>query len=327
MRIGICERGWRRGDTSVSRIVEELLAIAQQIEGMGFGRLWLTEHHLDPTAWTVPDSLVSLVGACTHRLTIGIGGILIASRNPYRTALDLALLASAFPGRLDYGLGRSAPRGNHRCLAGDDAPVADPAYTDLYVTRAATLLRCMGIRIDGPASESAHHDEFSLQPQPTALLPPWLLGTSTNSMRLAAEWGLPFACVHNRDAPAVVAEYRRTFRPSAVLDKPRCMISLLGVFGRSAEHATDLMVRLPSGDGAGVAAVPVYSRQDAGNVFERVVDAYQPDELVYTDFCADPNERLETYSAIAEQVISRLFPTSTMKCATSGKNFLPLGVL
>jgi alkanesulfonate monooxygenase SsuD/methylene tetrahydromethanopterin reductase-like flavin-dependent oxidoreductase (luciferase family) len=167
-----------------------------------------------------------------------------------------------------------------------------------YHRRAATLLRCLGLDVDGPPNESVHHDAFVLQPRPPALRVPWLLGTSMSSMRLAARWGLPFACVHNPNALDAVAEYRRTFRPSSLLAAPRCMISVLGVFGRSAEAAAQHMIRVTD---TGAPAVPAFARHEARALFANLIDTYRPDEIVYTDFCADPVERRDTYSAIAEQ--------------------------
>jgi luciferase family oxidoreductase group 1 len=298
MRLGICERGWTRPGADVRSLVQEMVDSARHVEQLGFGRFWLGEHHHVQTGWTVPDTLVSLVGAATSRIAIGIGGVLMTGRNPYRTALDMALLASAFPGRFEFGIGRSTFGGNTLCLAGeDDRAIA--VDTTRYERRAATLLRCLGIDIDidGLSNESAHHDAFELQPRPAAPPLPWLLGTSTSSMQIAARWGLPFACVHNAVAAQVVVEYRRTFRPSAVLAKPRCMVSVQGVFGRSKEHAAQHTIRHPDGS----PTVETYARHEARELFARLFETYQPDEFIYTDFCADPAERRETYSAIAHQ--------------------------
>jgi luciferase family oxidoreductase group 1 len=59
-----------------------------------------------------------------------------------------------------------------------------------------------------------------------ANVPVWLLGSSTFSAQLAAELGLPFAFA-SHFAPALLLDaidiYRRTFRPSAYLDKPYVM--------------------------------------------------------------------------------------------------------
>src|SRR6185503_10084475 len=88
MRLGICERGWTRPGADVRSLVQEMVDSARHVEQLGFGRFWLGEHHHVQTGWTVPDTLVSLVGAATSRITIGIGGVLMTGRNPYRTALD-----------------------------------------------------------------------------------------------------------------------------------------------------------------------------------------------------------------------------------------------
>lgn len=304
MRIGICERGWARAGVSTAQTIDELLRIAVHVERAGFTKLWLTEHHTKAYSWTFPDALVPLVGRATRTLGVGIGGVLIASRNPYRTALDLSLLDRLFPGRFELGVGRTTALRNHACLSGLDVDPNDPVIVTDYLTRAATLFRCLGLPVAGPPSMGPRDADFALPVRGPLARLPWLLGMSLASMRLAARWGLPFGCIDHPGAPTVVADYRATFRPSAWLARPRVLVSVIGIGGATVEDAMRSSPEGGSSDSADIKLSDLaFARSDTAARFERVAERYAADELVYTDCCPDPARRLETYDAIAEQVI------------------------
>jgi luciferase family oxidoreductase group 1 len=302
MRIGICERGWAAPNKSAPEVVGELIRVAGEIEAMGFDKLWLTEHHTRDYAWTLPDVLVSAIAAVTRRIVIGIGGVLLSSRNPYRTALDVALLDAVAPGRFDFGIGRAPANTNHRCLSGDDDPPFSAAVAARYLQRAGTLLRCLGFPVDGVSNASAHHGEFRLLPT-HQIAPPWLLGSSMGSMTVAARWGLPFGCIDVPSAPAVVERYRQTFRPSPWLAKPRVLVSIIGVSADSEEEALRA-VDVTRLEGNVMPRDLVFVRDEAAARFARVVELMQPDEIVYTDCSPDITHRLTSYRAIARTVLA-----------------------
>ncbi|MCU1278597.1 MAG: luciferase family oxidoreductase, group 1 [bacterium] len=303
MRIGICERGWSRTGASSQQAIDELFHTAAEVEQLGFDKLWLTEHHSREYAWALPDVLVAAVGRATRRLTVGIGGVLASSRNPYRTALDLSLLNAALPGRFDAGIGRAPAGMNHRCLSGDAELPMTPAVAMRYLQRVATLLGCLGFAVDGSENTSAHHDEFALVPTASDVAAPWLLGSSVASMMVAARWGLPFGCIDSPIAPAVVARYRSEFRPSRWLAEPRVLVSIIAVSGDNEEDAL-AGAAVHSAEGGLELRDLLLKRADVGARFARVIDSFSPDEIVYTDCSADPGHRAATYRAIAEQVIA-----------------------
>lgn len=302
MRIGICERGWARPAISSHQLIEELRTMAVDVERLGFDKLWLTEHHLADYAWALPDLLVPMIAGVTRTLTVGIGGVLVASRNPYRTALDLSLLHAMLGDRIEIGIGRAPAAGNHRCLSGDDESADSKEVAARYLTRLATLLACLGFPVSRTAYTSECHGEFRLLP-PLAghhLPAPWLLGSSVASMTVAAQWGLPFGCIDVPGAPAIVKQYREKFRPSPWLSQPRVLVSIIGASGDDAAHAL-LSVDAAKLEGGVQAADLLFLRRDAATRFTAVSERYAPDEIVYTDSSADPRHRLSTYEAIAEQ--------------------------
>jgi probable F420-dependent oxidoreductase len=96
---------------------EDLLRIAQTAEMVGFESLWLGEHVVLPDPPT-PDSTwdprhpifdpiiaLSYVAACTHRIRLGTGIIILPQRQPLVLAKELATLDVLSGGRLLFGIG------------------------------------------------------------------------------------------------------------------------------------------------------------------------------------------------------------------------------
>jgi len=74
-------------------------------EGLGFGSVWLTEHHFADDGYT-PSPLViaAAVGARTKSLRIGTNLMLLPLQNPVRLAEDAATLSILTGGRFDLGV-------------------------------------------------------------------------------------------------------------------------------------------------------------------------------------------------------------------------------
>lgn len=93
------------------------IAVAQAAEAAGFDSLWVGEHIVLPEPLTPPpfmspdepilDPIVTLsfLAACTERLLLGTGVIVLPQRNPLVLAKELASLDVLSKGRLIFGLG------------------------------------------------------------------------------------------------------------------------------------------------------------------------------------------------------------------------------
>ncbi len=203
--------------------VAEALAIslrtAQHAESLGFTRYWLAEHHnMAGIASSATAVLVGYIAAGTERIRVGSGGVMLPNHAPLVVAEAFGTLAELYPGRIDLGLGR-APG------------------TDAFTMRA--------LRRDRVESENDFpRDVSELQqllaperpgqrliamPGAGTEVPIWLLGSSLFSAQLAAERGLPYAFA-SHFAPRMMHQaidlYRRLFRPSATLGKPRVVIGV-----------------------------------------------------------------------------------------------------
>src|SRR5690606_30906621 len=195
--------------SAIARTVE----LAQQIEQLGYTRLWLAEHHnMEYIASSATAVLIGHVAAHTRQIRIGSGGVMLPNHAPLAVAEQFGTLETMYPGRIDLGLGR--------------APGTDQ-------------LTAMALRRNNP--NAVYHfpeDVRELQqyfsddnvsgrvrafPGEGLDIPIWILGSSTDSAYLAAEMGLPYAFA-SHFAPAqfrtAISIYRQRFRPSAQLDKP-----------------------------------------------------------------------------------------------------------
>ena len=296
--------------------------LARHAEALGYHRHWLAEHHNMPgVASSATAVLIGHVAAATRTIRVGAGGIMLPNHSPLAVAEAFGTLATMYPGRIDLGLGR-APGGDMavaRALRrgmdpGDRCPedVADlPAY--LGPPDPAAPLRA----IPGEGTE----------------VPVWVLGSSLYGAQLAAYFGLPYAFA-SHFAPAALDEavevYRRTFRPSRFLDRPRFMLAV-GVFaaetdaegvrlrtsmqlafarlrtgrpGKLPAPVEDIAAELDPATLAAVnAALRVSATGSPATVRRQLADLvarYRPDEVILTGQIHDHAARLRSFGIAAE---------------------------
>ncbi len=195
------------------------LRTARHVEGLGYTRYWLAEHHNMPgIASSATAVLVGHIAGNTQRIRVGSGGIMLPNHAPLVVAEAFGTLAELYPGRIDLGLGR-AP--------GTDAVTMRALRRDRIETEAdfprdvAELQRLLGTR--------QPDQQVVAVPGAGTEVPIWLLGSSLFSARLAAERGLPYAFA-SHFAPALLLQaielYRRNFKPSAKLARPYVIIGV-----------------------------------------------------------------------------------------------------
>ena len=202
---------------TAAHALQNSLDLARHAERWGFCRYWVAEHHNMPGIASAATSVVigHLAGG-TSRIRVGSGGIMLANHAPVMIAEQFGTLESLYPGRIDLGLGRApgtdqlAVQALRRGLGstGDDFPEL------LEELRAFLRPAVPGQRVR--AVPGAGLD-----------VPIWLLGSGGFSAQLAGQLGLPFASA-GHFSPANMLPglelYRRSFRPSETLPKPRAMV-------------------------------------------------------------------------------------------------------
>ena len=92
---------------SSQEIYSRALDIAQAAESLGFGNVWLAEHHFSTYGYlSRPAQLATHIAAKTTRLRVGTAVIVVPLHHPLIVAEEIATLDLLANGRVDIGLGR-----------------------------------------------------------------------------------------------------------------------------------------------------------------------------------------------------------------------------
>jgi len=222
---------------SIADTYHHSLANARQAERLGYTRYWFAEHHnMVSVASSAPPVLIGYIAGNTSSIRVGSGGVMLPNHSPLVVAEQFGTLATLYPGRIDLGLGRApgTDQVTARAIRGENMNAA------FYFPRDVEALQ---------KYFSATGDDASVRAIPGEGLdiPIWILGSSTDSARLAAAKGLPYAFA-SHFAPAHFIEainlYRENFRPSAQLQQPYVMACVNVVAAETDEEAEMLSTSL-----------------------------------------------------------------------------------
>ena len=191
-------------------------ALVRLAEELSFRRYWVAEHHAMPgIASSSPAVLVAHLAGATTRIRVGSGGVMLPNHQPLVVAEQFGTLDALHPGRIDLGIGRAPGTDQRTARALRRGSAALDA--EEFPAQLAELVSYF--RGDGPVAA------VPAKGQSPAM---WLLGSSGYSAQVAGLLGLPFAFAHHFSAentlPALEL-YRRTFRPSEVLEQPYALIA------------------------------------------------------------------------------------------------------
>ena len=304
-----------------SDAIRNTLDLARRAEEWGYDRFWLAEHHNMPgIASAATAVLIGLVAQVTSRIRVGAGGIMLPNHAPLTVAESFGTLATAFPNRIDLGLGR-APGGDGaviRALRRD--PMADSFPQDVV-----ELLDYLGPERPGASVRAL--------PGEGTNIPVWILGSSLFGAQLAAHLGLPYAFASHfapSDMEGAIAIYRERFRPGPWNDQARVMIAINVFAADDAEQARYLrtsmqlaFARLRTGMPGKLPrpvqdldaeigpqmrrmvdqALTISAVGDAGQVKEQLqtlIARHRPDEVILTGQIHDHRARLRSFEIAAE---------------------------
>ena len=256
------------GDTG-SRALQNTLDLARLVDGLGYHRYWVAEHHGGPSlAGASPEVLIGPLAAATRALRVGSGGVMLPHYSPLKVAESFSILAGLAPGRIDLGIGRAAGTDpmTTQALQRD----RDRAPRDDFPSQLAELLAYLDDSFPAghplarlAAALPGQGDDISDGPQP------WLLGSSPQSAIWAAELGLPYAFADfiNPDGADIAALYRERFVASDRLAHPRVITAVWtvvaetdGAAERLATSARMMMTMLRRGRLIAVPPVDVAER-------------------------------------------------------------------
>ena len=207
--------------------------MAQQAEAKGYKRFWLAEHHgMSNVASSSPAVLLSHLGAATHSIRLGSGGVMLPNHSPLIIAEQFGTLAELYPNRIDLGLGR-AP--------GTDMNTARAlrrnmnAAVDQYPEDVQELRRFLG--------EPEEGQKVIAVPGRNTHVPIWMLGSSLYSAQVAAEFGLPYSFASHFAPDQLIQAltvYRRHYCPSEANPEAYTMAGVMAVVADTEEEAAYL---------------------------------------------------------------------------------------
>lgn len=317
--------------SSSGEAVRHSLALAEELDRLGFRRVWYAEHHNMPAiASTTPATMIALAAARTRNIRVGSGGVMLPNHAPLAVAESYKMLESVFPGRIDLGIGRApgtdqmtalALRRSREALLANDFPEQLAELMDFGA----------GLQRSHPFIGVTAH------PEDCALPPIFLLGSSDFSSALAAKLGLAFgfAAHFSPDRPdRPMLAYRSEFQPSEYLDAPHAILTLSVICAETSEEAERLSssmqlswVRLRSGRPSKIPSTEEalsypYNAQEAAAAqgyrqmqivgtpdvvrerIETLARRTQADEVMVTTVTHDPAARLRSYQLLARAFAS-----------------------
>ncbi|MFT5615765.1 MAG: luciferase family oxidoreductase group 1 [Granulosicoccus sp.] len=303
------------------------LDLARHAESWGYHRFWMAEHHnMSGIASAATSVLIGHVAGGTSTIRVGSGGVMLPNHAPLIIAEHYGTLATLYPDRIDLGIGR-APG------------------TDMATARA--LRRTLEDADGFPNDVVELLDYFAdapPNPQVRAFpgigthVPVWILGSSLYGAQLAAHLGLPYAFASHfapGDLDQALEVYRKTFRASEHLDRPRFMLAINVFAGaddttglrlkssmqqgfanlrsgrpgplptpvdRIEDHLDPMMLRMVN---QALSCSAVGSPETVEQELRALLGRYEPDEVILTGQMHDHSARLGSFE-IAAEILKRI---------------------
>src|SRR5947209_18595309 len=224
--------------TKPAAALRNSIDLARHVDGLGYVRYWLAEHHnLASVASPAPDLMIGQIAAVTQNIRVGSGGVMLPNHAPLVVAERFKMLEALFPGRIDLGLGR-AP-GTDGATAYALRSRLDRREGDDFLERLHELI--LWQTREFPAGHP--YNNVVAMPDDTPLPPIWLLGSSDYSSELAAQVGMGFAFAHHfasYDAVDALTHYRARFKPSRWRAKPHGILAVAAVAAATDAEAAHL---------------------------------------------------------------------------------------
>ncbi|MER6691077.1 LLM class flavin-dependent oxidoreductase [Streptomyces minutiscleroticus] len=231
-RFSVLDRSRTREGHPDGEALRDTVALAGELERLGYHRFWVSEHHGVPgVAGSAPTVLAAAVAAATRTIRVGTGGVMLPNHRPLVVAEQFGVLESLFPGRIDMGLGRSVgfTDGVRRALGRDKGDAED------FAGQLGELLGWFR----GTSPTGVH-----ARPAEGLTVPPFVLAMGEGAA-IAARAGLPMVIGDLRDRDRMrrgVDRYRAEFRPSAWSAEPYVVVSGTVAVAATPEAAHRLLL-------------------------------------------------------------------------------------
>jgi len=330
LELSVVDQSPVRVGESAGQALRDTIALAVEVEKLGYHRYWLAEHHSAPNyAGTSPEILIGQVAAHTKSIRVGSGGVMLSHYSALKVAENFRLLGSLYPGRIDLGIGR-APGSDQVTAAALSFP-GQPKEIRHFPRQVVDLLGFLNDDLE----DSHFFSSISAGPGEPEVPDVWLLGSRYESANMAAQLGLPFAYAHFfgiavEEGPAVVENYRHNYQPSEAFPEPKVNVGVHVVCSETEEEALRLsacrnLSRLLNitGRAAGIpspeaAASYVYQADEAAYVkqyanvcvdgdpeqvkerLEELAERYQTPDLSVVTITHHLADRVHSYELVAD---------------------------
>ena len=240
LELSVVDQSPVRAGESAGQALRDTIALAVEVEKLGYRRYWLAEHHSLPNfAGTSPEILVGQVAAHTKTIRVGSGGVMLSHYSALKVAENFRMLGSLYPGRIDLGIGR-AP-GSDQITA---AALSFPGHPKEIRHVPRQVVDLLGF-LNDDLEEGHFFSGISAGPGVPEVPGVWLLGSRYESAQMAAQLGLPFAYAHFfginvEEGPAIVENYRKNFQPSERLADPKINVGIHVVCAETEQEAQRL---------------------------------------------------------------------------------------
>jgi len=287
LNVGLLDLAWVQPPRAHVDVIHDSIELAPHAEALGFSRYWLAEHHSPWVAHASPEVLLPLLAGLTTRIRVGTAGVLLGYYSPYKVAANFRLLEALFPGRIDLGIARGKPDGDLGTALLDGR--AEPAGTTEHAVRVDSLLAALsGTSTDAPSPQRVRPPEV------------WLLGSSRESMRIAAQRGTAFSLslfFRQWVGPDVLSEYRAEFTARDGLQEPRCNIAVAGACAETSFEAHRVLARYSN---EFMLPTVVGSPDECAEQLRELANQFGVDEVVFMDAASALDERKRTCDLLSE---------------------------
>jgi len=238
VKLGVLDQVFVGEGKTAAEALKESTRLIRAAESFGYSRFWVSEHHgMRAIAFSSPEVLIAHLAAATSRIRVGAGGIMLPHYSAYKVAENFRLLEALHPGRIDLGLGR-APGG----MPISTKALQENKYVDVnqYPQQVSDLI---GFLYE--AMPAGHPYEKLLAAPSISTAPEiWLLGSSDESAKIAAQLGTSYAFAEFFGTPGgreAIRYYLEHFEPNPLLpNRPRTMIATIAVCAETEEEADRL---------------------------------------------------------------------------------------
>lgn len=219
-------------DTSPKKALLNSIQLARKVDGLGYKRFWVTEHHnLPSVASTSPEILIGQIAANTAQIRVGSGGIMLPNYSPLKVAENFKMLETFYPGRIDLGVGRAPGTDRQTALAlrrSTDALNADDLQELLRELRGYADIS--DSVINGSATK------IIAMPYDVSLPPLWILGSSLYSAQLAAIEATSYSFAYHFNptgAKEAIALYRKLYFAHHGESAPEVLVGVSAIGGET----------------------------------------------------------------------------------------------